>query len=188
MKRLDPLSPSTHGIPWQNLLLASSLFWGVATGCGPKNDPATTNATTTNAMTGPASITDGVTDTGSVTLDVSTSTSSSVTSDPAPTTTDPTCPVFLCGDFMGPECDVFAQDCPDGEKCAAVMTDGFAYDSARCVPVGGIDVAGEPCSAENIADGLDSCAPTTPAPPVRRGNEATARQWRADGRFIPILL
>jgi hypothetical protein len=57
------------------------------------------------------------------------------------------------------ECDVFLQECPEGEKCAAIITDGGgAWNSTACVPVTGTDEAGDPCTAESVADGLDSCA------------------------------
>jgi len=57
------------------------------------------------------------------------------------------------------DCDVFAQECPEGEKCVAVITDGGgAWNAARCVPVLGMGVAGDPCTAKSVAEGLDSCA------------------------------
>lgn len=55
-------------------------------------------------------------------------------------------------------CDVYAQDCPDGEKCAAVVTGANSWDDARCVPVSGTAMTGDPCTVESSADGLDSCA------------------------------
>jgi hypothetical protein len=93
------------------------------------------------------------------TLDVTTSTSSSSTTDPTPTTTNPTCGAFICqGDMSTDACDLYAQDCPEGEKCEAVMTDGGgAWNAARCVPVLGNDIPGDPCTAEDVAAGLDSC-------------------------------
>lgn len=58
-----------------------------------------------------------------------------------------------------PECDLFAQDCPEGEKCTAWSTTGGAWDAVRCVPVvPDPDQVGEPCTAEESASsGLDSC-------------------------------
>lgn len=56
-------------------------------------------------------------------------------------------------------CDVFAQECPEGQKYAPIITDGGgAWNSSRCVPVLGTGVPGDPCTAESVADGLDSCA------------------------------
>jgi len=63
----------------------------------------------------------------------------------------------MCENDLPFNCDVFLQDCPEGEKCAAVSVDGGYWNRARCVPVTGTDVAGDPCTAESVADGLDSC-------------------------------
>jgi hypothetical protein len=76
------------------------------------------------------------------------------------TTADSTCGGFICETDMPLDgCDVFAQDCPEGQKCAPVIPDGGgAWNWARCVPVLGTDAPGEPCTSENVDDGLDSCA------------------------------
>jgi len=166
MKRHYRLSRRTPGISGQALfLIASPFFCTLTFGCGPKADPATTDVTaaaTNITATMTATSSSSVTDPSGVTLGVTTNNngSSSTTAIPVPTTAeDPTCPVFLCGDFASPECDVFAQDCPDGKKCAAVVSEGGgAYDSVRCVPVNGTGVHGEPCTAASPNDGLDTCA------------------------------
>lgn len=58
------------------------------------------------------------------------------------------------------ECDVFAQDCPDGEKCAAYANDGgSSWNDTKCVPVAQ-DAAsvGDDCLAEGSGvSGLDNC-------------------------------
>ena len=65
---------------------------------------------------------------------------------------------FLCDDSPKPDCDPFAQDCPEGQKCAAVISDGgSAWDATRCVDVIGTDKPGEPCTMEDVASGVDSC-------------------------------
>ena len=134
--------------------------------CGPKPDPGTTNDTSTTSTTSdPATSTNQPTVAQTVTsLDTSPSTSESSSS-----TSGGGFPGFDCGFAVGNEgrprcssigdCDVFKQNCPPGEKCAAVITDGGgAWNDSRCVPVTGDDVAGEPCTAESVANGLDSCA------------------------------
>ena len=74
-----------------------------------------------------------------------------------PTDTDPgtdTGPGFIPGTDTGifdPDCDVAAQDCPDGEKCVPVLGSG---DLTQCVPVTGDGTIGEACT---IADGADDC-------------------------------
>jgi hypothetical protein len=52
------------------------------------------------------------------------------------------------------------EDCPTGEKCAAVAVYEYRWDSNICVPILGEDVPGDACQAvgENpFYDGLDTC-------------------------------
>jgi len=58
------------------------------------------------------------------------------------------------------DCDVFAQDCPEGYKCAPYSSDGdLALDAVRCVPVDPDPVGiGEVCTAgPNNQSGIDDC-------------------------------
>jgi hypothetical protein len=127
----------------------------MALACSPKADPGTADTTTESTGTIPGT-TATPTDPGS-----SSTTTASSSSTTATTTDSPTCPSFLCKDDAPTDarCDVFAQDCPEGQKCAAVIADGgSAWNDSRCVPVTGTGVAGDPCTVESVADGLDSCA------------------------------
>lgn len=64
------------------------------------------------------------------------------------------------GGGVSVECDVWAQDCEDGEKCAAWANDGgSAWNATRCVPVAQdpVDV-GETCAVEGSGvSGIDNC-------------------------------
>lgn len=57
------------------------------------------------------------------------------------------------------ECDIFDQDCPEGEKCTAWGSSGGAWNATRCVPV--VDNPGQPgddCTVEGSAvSGVDDC-------------------------------
>jgi hypothetical protein len=57
------------------------------------------------------------------------------------------------------ECDVFAQDCPEGEKCMPWANDGGTWNATRCSPI--VDNPGQPgdeCTVEGgAASGIDSC-------------------------------
>jgi hypothetical protein len=58
------------------------------------------------------------------------------------------------------ECDLFAQDCPDGEKCMPWANDGGgAWNATRCSPVDdNPGQAGDECSVEGSGtSGIDSC-------------------------------
>lgn len=62
------------------------------------------------------------------------------------------------GPGPGATCIPLAQDCPAGYKCAAYATEGSpSWNEAKCVPVVGDGVDGEPCTAEGLT-GVDSCA------------------------------
>ncbi len=69
---------------------------------------------------------------------------------------------FVCeldaGDAVD-ECDVFAQDCPMGQKCVFAGTERSpGWYLQRCVPVSGDDGLGEPCSVMGeFYSGQDEC-------------------------------
>jgi len=56
-------------------------------------------------------------------------------------------------------CDVFKQDCPDGEKCAAYAEGGGgSWNATKCVPVTGEGTPGDKCATEGGGvSGLDDC-------------------------------
>ncbi|MCY1067517.1 hypothetical protein OV090_22405 [Nannocystis sp. RBIL2] len=109
--------------------------------------------------TGPAYQTgDGSTTTTS--LGGSTSTFATVTTATPTTDDDASAGAFIARpDTAILECDLFLQDCPEGQKCTALSGSG-PLDTFRCVPVArDPDHPGEPCSTgEHAFDGLDSCA------------------------------
>jgi hypothetical protein len=155
------------------VLAAILLTAAAASGCLPVSDFGSDTTSASNDATADASTAStasttsaaSMTEPGSTTSAVTTGTSSSATSEPTTsepsfTSADPTCPLFTCADFgpVYPDCDNFAQDCPEGQKCEAVITDGGgAWNAAHCVPVLGADLPGDPCTAEDVAAGLDSC-------------------------------
>lgn len=58
------------------------------------------------------------------------------------------------------ECDLWAQDCPAGEKCNMWANDGGnSWNATKCVPIAPEpDDPGEPCTVlENGVSGVDSC-------------------------------
>lgn len=58
------------------------------------------------------------------------------------------------------ECDVWAQDCPDGEKCVPWADDGGnTWNALRCAPVNGNGQPGDTCMLMGgEITGLDDCA------------------------------
>lgn len=73
-----------------------------------------------------------------------------------------TCSFLHCGGDVpkGGECDQWAQDCDDGEKCSAYADDGSnAWNNTKCVAV--MDdpgVPGDVCTVEGSGvSGVDSC-------------------------------
>ncbi len=121
---------------------------------------AETGATTTSETTGAtAGATTGEAPTGQAPTDGSTTAS--------PTggvnTTGGDCVTgFLCAPDMGGDdpvaCDVFAQDCMEGDKCVAYGQASNSWNSTRCVPVTGELQPGDTCSApEGGLAGIDDC-------------------------------
>lgn len=128
----------------------------VACGTGPKSGPASDEK---------GDVPDE-SSTAAEPVDESTSTSS-VVIDPEESSSDEedstTCGFICKPDAIAeePECDVWAQDCPEGQKCAPWVSDGgVAWNSLRCVDVdanGG--QPGDECEAEGGgASGIDDCA------------------------------
>lgn len=141
-------------------------------GCGPivgmsgDSGGTTTSGTTTDRPGGPStepgdpSVADVAT---GIPPDPATSVDPDPTIDPD-TSSDTVAGTFIiepdggwcfthCGD-----CDVWAQDCPRGEKCTAWANDGGnAWNATRCSTYGD-DQVGDTCSVEGSAvSGLDSC-------------------------------
>jgi hypothetical protein len=56
-------------------------------------------------------------------------------------------------------CDLFAQECPEGEKCTLYAKEGSSYlDWSKCVPVTGDGKPGEPCTTVGGGlSGIDDC-------------------------------
>lgn len=64
------------------------------------------------------------------------------------------------GGMVSFECDLFAQDCPAGEKCMPYSNDGGpAWNATRCSPINANPGAvGDPCTVEGGGlSGIDSC-------------------------------
>jgi hypothetical protein len=55
------------------------------------------------------------------------------------------------------ECDPFAQDCPEGEKCVPYASTGGFFDANKCVPIIGDGQPGEPCTYGGVVESTDDC-------------------------------
>lgn len=55
------------------------------------------------------------------------------------------------------ECDPFAQDCPEGEKCVPYASTGETFDANKCVVVTGSGEPGDACSYGGIVEATDDC-------------------------------
>jgi hypothetical protein len=60
-----------------------------------------------------------------------------------------------------PECDPFAQDCPDGEKCVPYSPNGGWFEANKCVPVVGDGQPGDPCEYSGTTESIDDCGPNS---------------------------
>ena len=144
--------------------------------CGPTvvpeaessgTDPSTGAAPTTEV----APTTTSATTSSETTADVSTSTSTTGGTDTSTSETEASfikpvdagggcigSPFPAAGEFRLSLCDVFAQDCGPGDKCAgALCVDEWA--TTYCAEVTGSGVAGDPCTAvDGGENGKDDCA------------------------------
>lgn len=64
---------------------------------------------------------------------------------------------MLCDSRPELTCDLAVQDCPEGEKCIARPLDEEGLFPTMCVPLEGMDMLGEPCTADGAPDFTDSC-------------------------------
>lgn len=119
--------------------------------------PTTTTAATTamTSTTAGASTTNATDGAGSGALP---STSSLVTGSESGTTGE-SCTFMSCEDVgADAQCDNFAQDCPEGQKCAAFIDGGNTWNALKCVEVDPQPSApGEACTSMGANTGIDSC-------------------------------
>jgi hypothetical protein len=157
-------------------LSASALGLMLLVGCGDK-DPATEESgeegptpqedSSTGFMPEPTTTPDPTTPMGTSTDDGGPAESS--------TGDDPTGSVFIMNpDGGGPtnECDIWAQDCPEGEKCMPWANDGgSSWNATRCSPIDeNPGQPGDTCTVEGSGvSGIDSC-------------DLAAMCWDVDGK------
>jgi hypothetical protein len=154
----------------RTLLISSFICSALAIGCGDSGKGnESTNATPAGPTSDSASETGGADETTGSTGAVDPTnptgepetTTMPATSEPTTAgTADPTGFIVTPDGGGGiKECDVFAQDCEDGEKCTAwAEGGGSAWNATKCVPVSGTKVPGDPCVAEGGGvSGLDDC-------------------------------
>ncbi len=147
----------------------------LAFGCGPvvavddgSSESSAAEASGTTGVTPSTTATStSVGSSSSTGPSTSTTTSAEVTSSVDEDTGIVTTIGFICGgcggDFGGVtiECDIWAQDCPDGEKCMPWANDGGrTWNATRCSPLGEPpNEPGDPCTVEGSGvSGIDSCA------------------------------
>jgi hypothetical protein len=111
------------------------------------------------------SSTDASTSTSTSTSTSETSTSETSTSETSTSeTTDPRETVGFVpeyDEYWGDECDSFAQDCPEGEKCVPYASSGYSWDALKCVPVLGEQAPGESCTYSGAEASTDDCDATS---------------------------
>jgi len=152
-------------------LLGSALALGCVIDNAGDTQGATTSTSSTTSTTSttsgdqsgsvtsaPASATDETGSDSAPTMATATSTASTTSADSS--STGAACEFLNCDDMMNGtgDCDHWAQDCPEGQKCAAYIAGGGgAWDAAKCVEVTGTDKPGDACTSEGAASGIDSC-------------------------------
>ena len=139
--------------------------------CSGKDNPDATATSTATSTSKGGTATEGdsggtsMGTTGTTSTGTSTTSTGTRTSDPSDSSggTATECNFLDCYDqgSMEPECDVWLQDCPEGEKCMPYANDGgSSWNATKCTP---IDPApqqpGEVCTTEGGGvSGVDNCA------------------------------
>ncbi|WP_052548993.1 hypothetical protein [Enhygromyxa salina] len=136
-------------------LLSLCLVGGALTlsACGDKTDTESTGASTVATTSNGSADTDNDEDTGGPD-----DFGGDGDGDPGTTTTTSAGFVPTDGDMPSiAECDPWAQDCPEGEKCVAYGSTGGGWDANKCVPINGDGTQGEPCTYDGTAASTDDC-------------------------------
>jgi hypothetical protein len=90
--------------------------------------------------------------------DSETSTTSPGDGDGDPTTSTSTTSGFVPEDVAAQNsCDPWANDCPEGEKCAAWNSGSGTWDANKCVPINGDGQEGDACTYDGAQLGTDTC-------------------------------
>ena len=155
------IEPSMFGA----LALTIALLGSTACAVDPSMEGETAGTTTSNSTTSNSTSNSSTTSMiTSVTTTAETETDASTAGDgDGDTTANDSLEAggsFYAGpsDWWGPaECDVFFQDCPDGEKCVSYSSFGDALDAQKCVPVLGNGQPGDPCISSGIVEATDDC-------------------------------
>lgn len=150
---------TTEGPSLGAVALTVALLGSIA--CG--RDPLPSNSTTTSMSSSETNSSETDTSSSTTITDTTDSNTTVMTvTDTDDTTTDT---ANTAGSFYAPPsdigrisgCSIFAQDCPDGEKCVPYSTDGDTIDDHKCVPVLGDGQPGEPCLYGGIVEATDDC-------------------------------
>lgn len=142
---------TTRGLPFYSSLISTSLVAACTlSGCNKGGDSEASNGGTDSSQGSTGAAPDsssGATPTGESGGETSV------------TPTGDTNPMPDMGGSGG-QCNLFKQDCNDGEKCTAYTLDGGIFpNGTKCVPETGDKMPGEPCALDGqFGDGTDNCA------------------------------
>ena len=127
--------------------------------CGPAAPPV--DGSSTSAASSSGSTTGLSEPTLGTTASTVGTTTSTVTTTGGTTETGTTVDFIVKPDVDGGiPCDVWAQDCPPGQKCVPYADDGGgAWNAHKCVDITGDGAVGDPCTTEGGGvSGIDDCA------------------------------
>jgi hypothetical protein len=128
--------------------------------CGPPRLPATDEGGTESGDTTTSEVPSNPS-TSSTSNTSGNANSSTTDTDTGDSDTDDTSLTFVpVYEMGGCECDPWAQDCPEGEKCVPYASSGDSWDANKCVPVTGDQVTGEACTYGGLLEATDDCDAT----------------------------
>ena len=153
----------------KTLVLSTMLFGALSltmTGCAKDDAGGNTNASGNMSSTdsdSDSASTDSDSDSASTDSDSMTDSDSDETSGSGEETDATSMNVFVPETDIGgvSECDPFAQDCPEGEKCVPYGSTGGNWDANKCVAVMGDGQAGDECTYGGVVEATDDCGADT---------------------------
>jgi len=166
----------------KTLFLSGLLSIALLTACAGDDGKQTASDSNTNPTTTAASATDsasstsGGTDTDATGTTGGTGSTTGSTSEGTGTETDTGCTFLDCTTtgMGGTECDIWKNDCPEGQKCMPWANDGGgSWNATKCSPLDANPAKpGDPCKVEgNGVSGVDNC-------------EAGAMCWNVNGETM----
>jgi len=145
----------------KNFAIPVLLSMWISSACAGDDGKLVETASNSGTTTGASTATDSASSTTQAEMTTSGASSTSEASGGTETDSDTGCTFLDCTTTGGgPECNIWADDCPEGQKCMPWANDGgSAWNATKCAPLASEPgKPGDPCKVEgNGVSGIDDC-------------------------------